>query len=114
MEQAPWIMGRHWLIVMEDNAPIHTTLSNHWRQQHGNQKMQWPAHSPNLNPIENVCKIMKSAISKLYQPQKINELWVSIQSAWDNVPHGTLDDLILSMQWQMEMEIAQNGGPTSY
>ncbi|MBW0572131.1 hypothetical protein O181_111846 [Austropuccinia psidii MF-1] len=35
-EQAPWIMGRHRLIVMEDNAPIHTaTLRNQWRQQHG-------------------------------------------------------------------------------
>ncbi|MBW0546332.1 hypothetical protein O181_086047 [Austropuccinia psidii MF-1] len=80
MDQAPWIMGRHWLIVMEDNAPIHTeTLSNQWRQQHGIQKIKWPAHSPYLNPIENVWKIMKSAISKLYHPQKIDELRVTIQ-----------------------------------
>ncbi|MBW0550247.1 hypothetical protein O181_089962 [Austropuccinia psidii MF-1] len=115
MEQAPWIMGRHRLIVMEDNAPIHTaTLSNQWRQQHGIRKMQWPAHSPDLNPIKNVWKIMKSAISKLYQPQTIDELRVAIQSAWDDVPRNTLDDLLLSMRWQMEMVIAQSGGPTSY
>ncbi|MBW0573529.1 hypothetical protein O181_113244 [Austropuccinia psidii MF-1] len=115
MGQAPWIMGRHWLIVMEDNAPIHTaTLSNQWHQQHGIRKMQWTAHSPDLNPIENVWKIMKSAIRKLYQPQTIDELRVAIQSAWDDVPCDTLDDLLLSMQWQMETVITQSGGPTSY
>ncbi|MBW0483601.1 hypothetical protein O181_023316 [Austropuccinia psidii MF-1] len=108
-------MGRHRLIVMEDNAPIHTTtLSNQWCQQHGIRKMQWPSHSPDLNPIKNMWKIMKSAISKLYQLQTINELWVTIQSAWDDVPHDTLDDLLLSMQQRMEMVIAQSGGPKSY
>ncbi|MBW0561094.1 hypothetical protein O181_100809 [Austropuccinia psidii MF-1] len=115
MEQEPWIMGKHRLIVMEDNAPIHTeTLSNQWRQQHGIQKMQCPAHSPDLNPIKNVWKIMKTAISKLYQPQTIDELRVAIQSAWDDVPHNSLDDLLISMRWQMEMVIAQSGGSTSY
>ncbi|MBW0499842.1 hypothetical protein O181_039557 [Austropuccinia psidii MF-1] len=77
-------------------------------------KMQWPASSPDLNPIENVCKIMKSAIRNLHQPQTIAELQVVIKSAWDDVPRETLDDLLLSMQWRMEMVIAQSGGPTSY
>ncbi|MBW0527723.1 hypothetical protein O181_067438 [Austropuccinia psidii MF-1] len=97
-------MGRHRLIFMEDNAPIHTeTLSN-----------KWPAHSPSLYPIENVWKIMNSSISKLYQSQTTYELQISIQSAWDNVPHGTLDNLLLFMKWRMEMVIAQNGGLTSH
>ncbi|MBW0509352.1 hypothetical protein O181_049067, partial [Austropuccinia psidii MF-1] len=34
MEQAPWIRGRHRLLVMEDNAPIHTAaFSNQWRKR---------------------------------------------------------------------------------
>ncbi|MBW0540797.1 hypothetical protein O181_080512 [Austropuccinia psidii MF-1] len=92
----------------------HSNSQKSMGQQHGIQKMQWTAHSPDLNPIENVWKIMKSAIRNLYQPQTIAELQVAIQSAWDDVPHETLDNLLLSMQWQMEMVIAQRGGPTSY
>ncbi|MBW0556902.1 hypothetical protein O181_096617 [Austropuccinia psidii MF-1] len=75
MEQAPWIRGRECILLMEDNAPIHTArASTDWRNRHDIQKLDWPAHSPDLNPIENVWKTMKSQISKLYQPQTVDEL----------------------------------------
>ncbi|MBW0588403.1 hypothetical protein O181_128118 [Austropuccinia psidii MF-1] len=36
IEQAPWIQGPHRLLLMEDNAPIHTAaFSNQWREQNG-------------------------------------------------------------------------------
>ncbi|MBW0485233.1 hypothetical protein O181_024948 [Austropuccinia psidii MF-1] len=64
MEQAPWIRGCHCLLLMEDNAPIHTArASTDWRNQHNIIKLDWPAHSPNLNTIKNVWKAMKSQIS---------------------------------------------------
>ncbi|MBW0583556.1 hypothetical protein O181_123271, partial [Austropuccinia psidii MF-1] len=70
MEQAPWIQGQHRLLLMEANAPIHTAaFSNQWRERNGILKMDWPAHLPDPNPIENICKSMKSQISKLYQPR---------------------------------------------
>ncbi|MBW0566173.1 hypothetical protein O181_105888 [Austropuccinia psidii MF-1] len=75
MEQAPRIFGCHRLFLMEDNTPIHMArASTDWQNQHKIQKLYWPAHSPDLNPIKNIWKMMKSQISKLYQPQMVEEL----------------------------------------
>ncbi|MBW0591872.1 hypothetical protein O181_131587 [Austropuccinia psidii MF-1] len=106
MEQAPWICGRHRLLLMEDNAPIHTDC----QARHKIQKLDWPAHLPDLNPIENVWKTMKSQISKLYQPQMVDELRHAINTAWTDFHVN----LLYSMPRRMAMVIEMNGGPTSY
>ncbi|MBW0474195.1 hypothetical protein O181_013910 [Austropuccinia psidii MF-1] len=82
MEQAPWISGRHRLLLLEDNAPIHTARARtDWQNWHDIIKLDCPAHSPNLNPNKNVWKAMKSQISKLYQPQTVEELRHAINAA---------------------------------
>ncbi|MBW0535149.1 hypothetical protein O181_074864 [Austropuccinia psidii MF-1] len=98
MEQASWIHGFHCFLLMEDNSPIHTAqASTNWQNQHDIQKLDWPAHSPNLNPIKNVWKTMKRQISKLYQPQMVGELQHSINAAWTNFHVNLLNDLLYSM-----------------
>ncbi|MBW0591868.1 hypothetical protein O181_131583 [Austropuccinia psidii MF-1] len=115
MEQAPWIRGRERILLMEDNAPIHTArASTDWRNRHDIQKLDWPAHSPDLNPIKNVWKTMKSQISKLYQPQTVDELQHAINAAWTDFHLNLLNDLLYSMPRRMAMVIEMNGGPTSY
>ncbi|MBW0554708.1 hypothetical protein O181_094423 [Austropuccinia psidii MF-1] len=115
MEQAPWIRGRHHLLLMEDDALIHTSqASTNWQNQNDIIKLNWPAHSPDLNPIENVWKAMNSQISKLYQPQTVEELQHAINAAWTNFHVNLLNDLLHSMPQRMAMVIKMNGGPTSY
>jgi len=42
-------------LLMEDGAPVHhSKVCEEWRQTHLLEKFDWPANSPDLNPIENL------------------------------------------------------------
>ncbi|MBW0589421.1 hypothetical protein O181_129136 [Austropuccinia psidii MF-1] len=75
MANAPYIQGHQNIALMEDRAPIHTArLSNEWRQANAIAKIPWPAHSLDINPIENVWRKMKSHVIKHYSPHTIAKL----------------------------------------
>ena len=48
---------------MYDNAPIHTArIIENWLLEQGIEIMDWPPYSPDLNPIENLWKLLKDQI----------------------------------------------------
>ncbi|MBW0510095.1 hypothetical protein O181_049810 [Austropuccinia psidii MF-1] len=82
LAQAPYIQGRHQITLMEDGTPIHTARrSNEWCAANFIIMMPWPARSPDLNPIENLFKKMKSPVIKHYKPQTMDDLQVAITAA---------------------------------
>ncbi|MBW0462976.1 hypothetical protein O181_002691 [Austropuccinia psidii MF-1] len=75
MANAPYIECRQNIAMMEDRASIHTALlSNEWRKANAIAKLPWPAHSLDLNPIENFWCKMKSHVIKHYNPHTIAKL----------------------------------------
>ncbi len=47
-------------IFQQDLVPAHTAKSTtSWLNDHGVGVLDWPANSPELNPIENICCIVK-------------------------------------------------------
>ena len=105
----------HELLLMEDGAPVHRgKLPELWRQAHGIQKLQWPANSPDLNPIENLWKIMKDKVRYYKKPSNKEEMSALIQVIWDDVSLEQLQRLIQTMPKRMQAVISARGGSTRW
>jgi transposase len=76
-----------------------------FHRDHHITSIWWPAYSPDLNPIENLWRVLKKRMSKLY-PQynnysKSQEEWVSfceaLKECWRSIPGKVIKQLIMSM-----------------
>ncbi|GFV56068.1 transposable element Tcb2 transposase [Trichonephila clavipes] len=60
--------------------------------------MDWPARSPNLNPIEHVWDFLgRRLAARTLPPVTIRELRLALQDEWAAMPQQLIDTLILSM-----------------
>lgn len=105
----------HDLTLMEDGAPVHRSkLAENWRLAYGMKKLKWPSNSPDLNPIENIWKILKDWLRYHSMPQNKQELIECIQKVWDEVPLEQLKCLISTMPNRIKAVISARGGSTRW
>ena len=75
--------------------------------------MDWPAQSPDLNPIENLWKIIgEKAMEK--SPKDADSRWNELQKAWENLDPSICKKLINSCGRRCAAVIAQKGLFTKY
>jgi hypothetical protein len=103
------------LILMEDGALVYRVLlPNQWREAHGMKKLAWPANSLDLNPIENLWKILKDHIQNKSISKNREGLVESLQRAWEWISIDMLDVLISTMPHRMNVVISVKGGSTKW
>ncbi|KAJ1304038.1 hypothetical protein OPQ81_008446 [Rhizoctonia solani] len=104
------------VIFMQDNASAHKAkVVQDWFQEHGLEVFEWPANSPDLNPIENLWELIKRELYSYDTPASgMSELWTRVHKVWDKVTTQQCQDLIESMPRRIQACIKAGGGPTKY
>ncbi len=101
-------------IFQQDLAPAHTAKSTKsWLNDHGVGVLDWPANSPDLNPIENLWDIVKRKMRNK-RPKNADELKATVKETWASIPTQQCHKLITSIPCRIELVIKAKGAPTRY
>ncbi len=96
------------------HASFHTAKSTKsWFNDHGVTVLDWPANSPDLNPIEYLWGIVKRKMRDT-RPNNADDLKAAIKATWASIPPQQCHKLITSMPHRIEAVIKAKGAPTKY
>ncbi|KAI4900128.1 hypothetical protein NFI96_005430 [Prochilodus magdalenae] len=91
-------------LLMQDNARPHVAgVCQQFLQGEGIEAMDWPARSPDLNPIEHIWDIMSRSIHQRHvAPQTVQELADALVQVWEEIPQETIRHLTRIMTCGVE------------
>ncbi|GFX06788.1 transposable element Tcb2 transposase [Trichonephila clavipes] len=103
-------------IFMDDNARPHRTLAvEELLEIEDITRMDWPAYSPDLNPIEHVWDALERCIpARLHHPENTQQLKQMLIEEWVLLPQEMLHHLVLSMRRRCEATNAVRRGHIPY
>jgi hypothetical protein len=77
--------------------------------------LEWPAQSPDLNPIEHLWIHLKKKLAEYEtEPNGMLELWERVQAEWNKIPKEVCMGLIESMPRHIAALLKAKGGYTKY
>ncbi|GFX88168.1 transposable element Tcb2 transposase [Trichonephila clavipes] len=91
-------MGAEFLFMDENARPHRANIVDDCLQSEDITRMDWPAYSPDLYPIEHVWNMLGRRIAARQPPPTcLPELRRALLDEWCNIPQDQIDNLILSM-----------------
>ena len=98
-------------ILMDDNAhPHHAHVTDAYLERETIVRMDWPARSPDLNPIEHAWGMLQHAVSaRPVQPRMLKELKDALVAEWRLIPQNRIRTLITSMRRRCRAVIDARG-----
>ncbi|GFW63189.1 transposable element Tcb2 transposase [Trichonephila clavipes] len=104
------------IILMDDNCRLHrANRVEDFLFEKGIVRMEWPACSPDMNPIEHVWNALGRRVAGRQQPAQIlQELERVLLEEWDRIPQLVTNSLIDSMPQRCSTLLAVRGNHTPY
>lgn len=102
------------VIFQQDNAPCHKSATTmRWFTENNIDLLDWPAQSPDLNPIEHLWSILKRKIKEHSITSK-TALKNSLVQEWQAITRQDCTKLVRSMPARISAVIKSKGGPTRF
>ncbi|GFV48627.1 transposable element Tcb2 transposase [Trichonephila clavipes] len=103
-------------ILMDDNArPHRVRIVEEYLEDHGLERMEWPARSPDLNPIEHLWDYLGREVAALNPPPRsLHDLKQGLLCVWSSLPIPVSDNLINGMGNRCRQCIQVRGGHIPY
>ncbi len=113
--EARRLYGNQKFILVEDNDPKHTSIvAKEQKATHRVNRLDWPAQSPDLNPIENLWSILDRRCG-MRRSNSDKQLFEILTDAWEALPFDLLQHLVDGMPKRlMECQKDSNGRQTKY
>ncbi|KAJ1299603.1 hypothetical protein OPQ81_012023 [Rhizoctonia solani] len=104
------------VIFQHDNAHPHKAkMTLEWLEENEIECLEWPANSPDLNPIENLWAELKRRLGEYENPPAgILELWERVQVVWNGLEQDYCQKLIDSMPRHMALVLENKGKAIPY
>jgi transposase len=104
------------IIFQQDNDPKHTSRrAQTWFAEQEIKLLDWPAQSPDLNPIEHTWNHLKRCLSAYESaPTGVHQLWERVVIEWGKISMEQCQKWIESMPRRIEAVIKAKGAHTKY
>ena len=111
-----WGFSFNNVIFQQDNDPKHTSKkAQKWLDDNEVDRLDWPAQSPDLNPIEHLWHHLKLKLSMYERKAKgIHELWERCDKEWNSITKETCRRYVESMPALVQAVLKAKGGHTNY
>lgn len=102
------------VIFQQDNALCHTSrTTRQWMEENNIRLLDWPAQSPDLNPIEHLWSTLKTRIRNHRIATK-DSLKTALREEWNKITAEDCKKLVCSLPNRIDAVIRARGGPTKY
>ena len=103
-------------IFMQDNARPHVARASlAYLQANNVARLDWPAYSPDMNPIEHLWDHLDRQVrARTPPPRNLQQLRQALIEEWNRFPQRKINRLVLSMDRRVRALTASRGSHTRY